>query len=131
MLVSHLAGSKFIENVTVAFKMAIDHQKATRLPEAEQICRQILQQQPNHAESWNLLGAPAYQLGKHETAIECISKAVEISPLYRFFLEHHAYSATLRRLTASGIPIRNGTANLTPQPPFPTREGGSQTPLSL
>jgi tetratricopeptide (TPR) repeat protein len=59
-----------------ALAIAIGHHQAGRLQAAEQIYRQILQVQPNHADVLHRLGVIASQLGKHELAVEYIRRAI-------------------------------------------------------
>jgi predicted O-linked N-acetylglucosamine transferase (SPINDLY family) len=56
--------------------IAVQHHQAGRLHAAEQIYRQILAIEPNHADALHLLGVVAGQLGKHELAIEHIGRAI-------------------------------------------------------
>ena len=49
-----------------ALAIAIQHHQAGRLQAAEQIYRQILAVEPNHADAIHLLGVIAHQAGKHE-----------------------------------------------------------------
>ena len=51
--------------------------QAGRLAEAEALYRRVLADQPNHADTLNLLGALAHQTGRHELAIEVISQAIQ------------------------------------------------------
>ena len=55
-----------------ALAVAIQHHQGGRLQAAEQIYRQILAVEPNHADAIHLLGVIASQTGKHEAAIEYI-----------------------------------------------------------
>ena len=66
--------------VTIAeqLALAIQHHQAGRLHTAEQIYRQILAVDPNHAGAIHLLGVIAYQVGKHEIAVEYIRRAIEL-----------------------------------------------------
>ena len=66
--------------VQQALDLAIQHQTAGRLPEAESIYQQILQADPNQFAALHLLGVIAYQVGKHDTAVDLITKAVAIKP---------------------------------------------------
>ena len=59
-----------------AFAIAIQHHTGGRLPAAEQIYRQILQAEPNHADAIHLLGLIAHQVGKHEAAVDYIGRAI-------------------------------------------------------
>ncbi len=60
-----------------AFALAIQHHTQGRLQESETLLRQILQAHQGHAHAWHLLGIIADQVGRTETAIELIGKAVE------------------------------------------------------
>ena len=52
-----------------------DHQ-AGLLTEAEAKYRQILEVVPNHPQILHLLGVIAYQTGRNQDAVDCMSKAV-------------------------------------------------------
>ncbi len=56
--------------------IAVPHHQGGRLQAAEQIYRQILAIEPNHADAWHLLGLIASQVGKHEVAVEYIGRAI-------------------------------------------------------
>jgi len=58
----------------------LTHHQAGRLPEAEALYRQILQGQPNHPDALHLLGVLVHQAGKHEMAVEYISRAIALQP---------------------------------------------------
>jgi Flp pilus assembly protein TadD len=58
--------------ISEALAIAIQHHQAGRLQAAEQIYRQILALQPNHADAWHLLGLIARQAGRHAIAVEYI-----------------------------------------------------------
>jgi predicted O-linked N-acetylglucosamine transferase (SPINDLY family) len=60
----------------------VSHHKAGRLAEAETIYRQILAQQPNHAEAMHLLGALSLQAGRLDSAVELIRRAIRLKPDY-------------------------------------------------
>ncbi len=65
--------------ISEALAIAIQHHQAGRLQAAEQIYRQILAVEPNHADAWDLLGVIAHQVGKHEVAVEYIARAVGLN----------------------------------------------------
>ncbi|MGO8910709.1 MAG: tetratricopeptide repeat protein [Bradyrhizobium sp.] len=56
-----------------------------RLMEAESVCRQVLQMQPNLAEAEHLLGVIAHQNGKLGEAIEHVKRAVALAPRAALF----------------------------------------------
>ena len=62
------------------FDQALQNHQAGRADEAEQGYRQILEADPNHADSLHLLGMIAYEAGDCDTAIERIRRAIEINP---------------------------------------------------
>ena len=59
-----------------ALAYALQHHQAGHLLEAEHMYRQILAVEPNHADALHLLGVLAQQAGKHEIAVEYISRAI-------------------------------------------------------
>lgn len=65
-----------------SLELAVQHHTAGRLPEAEQIYRQILQVEPSQPVALHLLGVLAHQVGNSEAARELISKAIAIKPDY-------------------------------------------------
>jgi protein O-GlcNAc transferase len=67
-------------NVDQAFALALQHHQAGRLAEAERAYRQILQQQPEHADSLHLLGVIALQTGDLEPALALVQRAVSLRP---------------------------------------------------
>jgi protein O-GlcNAc transferase len=66
--------------VAQMLQAALAHHRAGRLIEAEDICRQILQSEPDHPDALHLLGVVAYQKGQNEAAAELIGKSVGIKP---------------------------------------------------
>ncbi len=66
--------------ISEALAIAFQHHQAGRLQAAEQIYRQILALQPNHAVGWYLLGVIARQLGQHAVAVEYMGRAITLSP---------------------------------------------------
>jgi tetratricopeptide (TPR) repeat protein len=58
------------------------HHRAGNLPEAEAIYRQVLQAAPGSADAWNLMGVLAHQVGRPETALECIRYALALDPAH-------------------------------------------------
>jgi len=66
-----------------------------RLMEAEAVCRQILQAQPNMPEAEHLLGVIAHQNGKLGEAIEHVQRATKLAPQVALF---HANLGEMLRL---------------------------------
>ena len=63
-----------------ALGIALEHQRAGRLQQAEAACRNILQAFPDHPEALHLLGILAHQTGKNETAVQLINDAIRGNP---------------------------------------------------
>ena len=64
--------------VEQALSLAVQHQEAGHLQQAEMLLRRILQQQPQHAPALHLLGIVAHCAGKTELAAELTGKAIRI-----------------------------------------------------
>ena len=58
----------------------LSRHQAGRLAEAEKIYRQVLAQQPDHADALHLLGVLAVQTGRLDTAVDLIRRAIEVCP---------------------------------------------------
>lgn len=74
-----------------AMEMAVGHHNAGRLAEAEGLYRQILANQPGHADALHLLGVVKFQCNQLDTARELIGRAIAIHPIegiYHYNLGH-------------------------------------------
>lgn len=58
---------------------------AGRLPEAEQVYRQVLSEDPRHADALHMLGVLASQCRQPQAAIACIDQAIAIKPSAALF----------------------------------------------
>ena len=67
-------------SIQQTFALAVEHHRAGRLREAEALYRQILAQQPRHAEALHLLGVMADQAGRHDIAVDLIRQAIAVNP---------------------------------------------------
>ena len=73
-----------------------------RLPEAEQVYRQVLATVPGHADSLHMLGVLASQCGQPRAAVECIDRAIAIRPTDALFHVNRAGALlALRQLDAA------------------------------
>ena len=63
-----------------ALQIAIQHHHAGQLAQAEQLYRQILVQQPNHADALHYMGVIARQAGRGDLAVDLIRQAIAIKP---------------------------------------------------
>jgi len=53
-----------------------------RLQEAEQVYRQVIASDPNHAGAWHFLGVIAFQVGIGHAAVDAIQRALALKPDY-------------------------------------------------
>ncbi|MFM9912363.1 MAG: sulfotransferase [Methylophilaceae bacterium] len=81
MLTSEPAALSPIE----AHILAESHKFAGRLPEAENLLRQILASAPQFHPAYHTLGLIAYEVGKLPLAVELISKAITLNPNVGFY----------------------------------------------
>lgn len=69
-------------NVASAMQAANAHFQAGRLAEADEVCRQVLQQSPNHPDALHMQGMIAYRIDMHDVAAILLGSVVEIAPNY-------------------------------------------------
>ena len=62
------------------FKKALQHYKEGEFQQAEIICNKILGLNSNHADTLNLSGLLAHNLGKNDIAVDLINKAIQKNP---------------------------------------------------
>jgi protein O-GlcNAc transferase len=63
-----------------AFNLAVQRHRAGNWAQAEELYRQVLAQQPDHAGALHLLGVLASEVGRQEVAIDLIGRAIVLSP---------------------------------------------------
>ena len=97
--------------ISEALAIAVQQHQAGLLQAAEQIYRQILQAEPNHADATHLLGLIAHQVGKHELAAQYITRAIALDAGVAPFHNNlgSAYSA-LRRIPEAVACFRRALA---------------------
>ena len=78
------------------FEAGAAHHRAGRLAEAEAHYRRILAALPDHADALHLLGVISCQLGRHETAIELIGRAINQNGNHSSY--HGSYGVALYNL---------------------------------
>ena len=67
-------------SVDLLLQKATAHHQAGQLPQAEALCRQILQLSPGHSRALYLLGDIASQKGQYANALELIDRAIQVNP---------------------------------------------------
>lgn len=68
--------------MTENFPAALEHFQAGRLPEAEQICRQLLSRDPQQIDAIHLLGMLAAQTHRLDDAIDLFTRAFQLDPTH-------------------------------------------------
>jgi tetratricopeptide (TPR) repeat protein len=63
-----------------AYELAITHHQAGRFVDAEQLCRQILSQQPDYLDAQHLLGVLAYHSGRQDVALQLLGQVIRAAP---------------------------------------------------
>ncbi|MBN2473353.1 MAG: tetratricopeptide repeat protein [Pirellulales bacterium] len=69
-----------MSTISDALAAAVRHHQAGQLQQAEQLYRQILQENPRQPDALHLLGALAHQVGNNEVAVELIRNAIAAEP---------------------------------------------------
>ncbi|ASF47474.1 tetratricopeptide repeat protein [Methylovulum psychrotolerans] len=67
-------------DLAALLRAGLAHQQAGQLPQAEALYRQVLQTQPHHPDALHFLGLIAYQLDKHDIAVQLINAAIRYQP---------------------------------------------------
>jgi tetratricopeptide (TPR) repeat protein len=95
---SPIAAGQRKVSIEQALQLAVQHQQAGRLQQAEQLVRQIIGINPNVAPAWQILGVIAHQAGNLTAAIENMSRAIKLTPLNPIL---YANRAELQRLAGN------------------------------
>ena len=72
-------------------RSALEHFASGRLPEAAEVCKEILSEQPDEPDALHVLGLVQLQSGKHREAIACLRRALDLRPEDA----HYAYNLGL------------------------------------
>ncbi len=74
--------NRLMLTIVETLNTAVEQYRAGRLPQAEQLCRRVLQKQPRHAGALHLLGLLAHQTGRGGQAVKHIHRALQLNPHY-------------------------------------------------
>ena len=69
-----------IMNINEEIRLALKYHRSGDLQQAENIYREILKIQPDNVDALHFLGILQYQLGNHDSAIECIENVLRRNP---------------------------------------------------
>ena len=89
----HVSSGSRIEQ---AMQTALYHHQRGELQQAETLYRNVLDREPENVDALHLLGVIAHQLGKHESAVEHISRAIALSPNVAEF--YNSYGEAIRAM---------------------------------
>ncbi len=64
-------------DISETLRSGVEHHLAGRLAEAEDMYRRVLKINPRHIQAVHLLGLVAFQLGRHDTAVEYLNLAIK------------------------------------------------------
>jgi FkbM family methyltransferase len=67
-------------NINEDFHVAIEHYQSGNLEQSENICRKIVEVQPNNAQVLHLLGVINYLLKKYDSAIKYFQESLSLNP---------------------------------------------------
>lgn len=67
-----------MSSLASAFRAGVEFYHAGDYPRAEEHYRQVLAEDPQHADAWHLLGVVAHLSGRHLEAVERISRAIAL-----------------------------------------------------
>lgn len=86
-------------NLAQLYRRALDLHRGGRLAEAEASYRELLSQNPRHADTLHLLGILHHQTGRHAEAAGLVAKAISLDPRNPDYYNNHALA-----LRADGQP---------------------------
>src|SRR4051812_4045953 len=73
------------QNLASLFAEALQHHRASQLPQAEALYRQVLSIDPNHADALHGMGLIASQVGQPLVAADLIQRAIPANPFSATF----------------------------------------------
>jgi tetratricopeptide (TPR) repeat protein len=106
-------------------KLAIDHHRAGRAAEAEQMCRRLVHSNPADHSALNFLSAIASETGRHDEAIALSGRAIALAPAMASYHSNLGeYFRRAKRLPES-IESHNRAMQLNPARPETYRNLGA------
>ncbi len=110
--------------IAQALELAVEHHRAGRYPEAEQMYRGILESVPGHHDALHLLGLVAHQTGDSAGAAELIGRAIAAAPGIALFHYHQGVvQRSLGRAAEAEASLR-AAIGIDPRMPGPRTELG-------
>jgi Tfp pilus assembly protein PilF len=104
-----------MNDIPEMLRTGVEHHRSGRLPQAEQLYRQVLQIHPRHAGAIHLLGLIAFQIGKHDVAAEYLLEAIKIDAFHAPFSADLAEIYRAMGKTAEAIASYRQALRLNPE----------------
>ena len=102
-------------DIETEVNQAIVYHRSGKLQQAEQICQQILDIDPQNAEVLNLFGLIACQAGKYEIAVDLINHALDISSNQPLFLNNLGFVLKEQGKISEAIAAYSQALDMTPE----------------
>ncbi|MDP9174918.1 MAG: tetratricopeptide repeat protein [Planctomycetota bacterium] len=100
-----------------ALELAVAHQQAGRLADAEAVYRQILDHDPSHAQAMHLLGTLAHAAGRLDLAADLMNRSIALQPrVPEFYLNMGVVLLALGRIDEAVTAYRQAVALNTNSP---------------
>src|SRR5579875_1395691 len=71
---------RVLRTMATAFDTAWRHYRAGQWPQAEHLCRQVIQADAGQAGAFHLLGLIAARTGRDDLALDCLHESVRLDP---------------------------------------------------
>lgn len=95
--------------------LALQYHQANQLTQASHLYQQVLQIQPDHAESLHWLGMIAFQTGQHKTGIELLHRAIKYNPHDAIYYTHLAKILAAENRLSEAIGYHQKALQIKPQ----------------
>jgi protein O-GlcNAc transferase len=100
--------------VNERLKAGVAHHQAGRLAEAETQYREVLVQQPDHADALHLLGMLAGQVGEFDVAVDLLRQAAQLNPNFADAHNNLGFALAKNGKTHDAIPCYREAIRLKP-----------------
>ena len=108
---------KFQKNVSRNYETALKYYNNGAFPQAEEFCKKVLFEDPEHGEALHLLGNVALTAGKYDIALKLAKQAASINPQNPIFI--NTIGATCYRMGRLHDAVAHFKSALGLKEPFP------------
>jgi predicted O-linked N-acetylglucosamine transferase (SPINDLY family) len=103
--------------IAQAYELAVGHYQAGRVRHAEALFRQLLSEDPNHADSLHMLGLIAHRFGHDGQAIALLRRALTLTPDHPEYLNNFALILAAQGSSREAIQLLRRSLSLRPNFP--------------